>query len=80
MDKLSQELAISTLNRLQLDLVLGAIAREKQLTVTDQDRAEYFKQIKDEKQAEQLSKDPHYLGHLNTNLIKQKVVDYLLKM
>ncbi|MFH2118441.1 MAG: trigger factor [Candidatus Paceibacterota bacterium] len=80
MEKLSQELAVSTLNSLQLDLVLGAIAKEKKFTTTDQDRAKYFEQIKDEKQREQLSKDPHYLGHLDTNLTKQKVVDYLLKM
>jgi FKBP-type peptidyl-prolyl cis-trans isomerase (trigger factor) len=80
MEQLSQELAVSTLNRLQLDLILGAIAREKKLTITDQDRTEYFKQIKDEKQREQLSKDPHYLGHLDTNLTKQKVVDYLLEL
>jgi FKBP-type peptidyl-prolyl cis-trans isomerase (trigger factor) len=80
MDKLSQELAVTTLNRLQLDLILGAIAKEKKLAVTEHDRIEYFKQIKDEKQREQLSKDPHYLGHLDTNLTKQKVVDYLLTL
>lgn len=80
MEQLSQELAISTLNRLQLDLILGAIAKEEKLKVTDKDRDEYFKQIPDEKQREQLKNDAHYLGHLDTNLTKQKVVDHLLSI
>lgn len=78
MEQLSQELAISTLNRLQLDLILGAIARERKLTVTPADREAYFAQIKDEKQRQELQKDEHYLGHLDTNLTRQKVVDFLL--
>ena len=78
MEQLSQELAVSTLNRLQLDLVLGAIAKEEKLTVSDKDRDNYFKQIPDEKQREQLRNDTHYLGHLDANLTKQKVIDYLL--
>jgi FKBP-type peptidyl-prolyl cis-trans isomerase (trigger factor) len=78
MEQLSQELAVSTLNRLQLDLILGAIARQEKLTVTDKDREEYFKKIPDEKQREQLKKDQRYLSHLDTNLTKQKVVDHLL--
>ena len=80
MQQLSQELAVQTLNRLQLDLILGAIAREKKLSVTEKDRETYFVQIKDEKQRETLKKDAHYLGHLETNLIKQKVVNYLLTL
>lgn len=80
MEQLSQELAIQTLNRLQLDLILGAIARQEKLTVTDKDRETYFAQIKDVKQREQLKKDAHYLGHLETALIKQKVVDSLLTL
>jgi FKBP-type peptidyl-prolyl cis-trans isomerase (trigger factor) len=80
MQQLSQELAVQTLNRLQLDLILGAVAREKKLSVTEKDREAYFTQIKDEKQREQLKKDAHYLGHLETNLIKQKVVNYLLTL
>ncbi len=78
MEQLSQELAVNTLSRLQLDLILGAIAKEQKLTVTDKDKEKFFKTIPDEKQREQLSKDQHYLGHLETNLMKQKVVDYLL--
>ncbi|HCR81374.1 MAG: Trigger factor [Candidatus Pacebacteria bacterium GW2011_GWB1_47_8] len=80
MEQLSQELAVQTLNRLQLDLVLGAIARQEKLTVMDQDKENYFSQLKDEKQREQLKKDAHYLGHLETNLLKQKVVNYLLTL
>jgi FKBP-type peptidyl-prolyl cis-trans isomerase (trigger factor) len=78
MEQLSQELAVSTLNRLQLDLILGAIAKEKKLVVTPADRDAYFSQIKDEKQRQELQKDEHYLGHLDTNLTRQKVVDFLL--
>lgn len=80
MEQLSQELAVQTLNRLQLEIVLGAIAREEKLSVTDADREKYFAQIPDEKQREQLKKDAHYLGHLETSLIKQKVVDLLLTL
>lgn len=80
MEQLSQELAVSTLNRLQLDLILGAIAKEHKLAVTDADREAYFAQIPDKKQREQLKQDQHYLGHLETNLTRQKVVDYLLAL
>lgn len=78
MEDLSQDLAVQVLSRLQLDLILGAIAKEKKLEVTDKDRETYFATIKDEKMREQVKKDEHYLGHLNTNLLKQKVVDHLL--
>jgi FKBP-type peptidyl-prolyl cis-trans isomerase (trigger factor) len=78
MEDLSQDLAVQTLSRLQLDLILGAIAKAKKLEVTDKDREDYFATIKDEKMREQVKKDEHYLGHLNTNLLKQKVVDHLL--
>lgn len=80
MEDLSQDLAVSTLGRLQLDLILGAIAKTKKLQVTDQDKENYFQSIKDEKTREQLKKDSHYLGHLETNLLKQKVVDHLLEL
>lgn len=80
MDQLSQELAVQTLNRLQLDLILGAIARQEKLSVTDADRNKHFAQIPDEKQREQFRNDAHYLGHLDTALIKQKVVDSLLTL
>lgn len=80
MEDLSQELAVSTISRLQLDLLLGAIAKEKKLEVTNEDKEKYFAEIKDEKLREQLKKDTHYTGHLETNLMKQKVVDHLLSL
>lgn len=80
MEDLSQDLAVSTLGRLQLDLILGAIAKDKKLEVTAKDKDAYFDTIKDEKTREQLKKDEHYLGHLETNLLKQKVVDHLLEL
>jgi FKBP-type peptidyl-prolyl cis-trans isomerase (trigger factor) len=80
MEQLSQELAVQTLNRLQLDLILSAIAKQEKLMVTDKDRENYFAQIKDSKQREELKKDVHYLTHLETNLMKQKVVNYLLTL
>jgi len=80
MDTLSQELAVSPLSRLQLDLLLGAIAKDQKLAVTDQDKDKYFETITDLKVREQVKKDKHYLGHLETNLLKQKVVDHLLSL
>lgn len=78
MEQLSQELAVQTLSRLQLDLILGAVARDKKISVTPQDKEKFFAQIKDEKQRKTLEKDEHYLHHLEANLLKQKVVDSLL--
>jgi FKBP-type peptidyl-prolyl cis-trans isomerase (trigger factor) len=78
MEDLSQDLAVSTLGKLQLEILLGAISREKKLKVEDKDREAYFATIKDEKVKEQIKKDKHHLGHLETNLLKQKVVDHLL--
>ena len=79
-EDLSQDLAVSTLGKLQLDLLLGAIAKEKALKIEDKDREDYFATIQDEKVREQLKKDKHHLGHLETNLLKQKVVDHLLSL
>ncbi len=77
-EDLSQDLAVSTLGKLQLDLLLGAIAKDKKIAVTDQDKETYFAKIEDKKLRDQLKADKHYLGHLETNLLKQKVVDHLL--
>jgi len=77
-EDLSQDLAVSTLGKLQLDLLLGAIAKDKKIAVTDQDKETYFAKIEDKKLRDQLKTDKHYLGHLETNLLKQKVVDHLL--
>ena len=80
MDQLSQELAVSTVSRLQLDLVLGAIAKEKKLVVSQKDKDAYLETIKDEKMREQMKNDVHHMSHLETNLLKQKVVDHLLSL
>ena len=78
LEDLSQDLAVSTLGRLQLDLILGAIAKDQKIVVTDQDKEVYFEKVTNLKLREQLKADKHYLGHLETNLLKQKVVDHLL--
>lgn len=80
MDQISQELAVSTLSRLQLDLLLGAIAKEEKLQVTDKDKDSYLETIKDEKMREKMKNDTHHMSHLETSLLKQKVVDHLLSL
>jgi FKBP-type peptidyl-prolyl cis-trans isomerase (trigger factor) len=78
-NQLTNEMATTALGRLQLDFILGAIAKDIKATVADKDVEKHLDQIKDKKAVVNLKKDNQYLTYLKTALIKQKVVDHLLK-
>ncbi|NLG06195.1 MAG: hypothetical protein GX559_00660 [Candidatus Pacebacteria bacterium] len=78
-EELSNELAGTVLNRLQIDFVLAAIARERQLKVSDQDLQKALADIQDEKLREQISAHEHYLDSFKAQLLRQQTINSLLE-
>ncbi len=77
---LSQELAAHALSRLQMDFVLGAIAREEKLAASPEEIEAKIAEIEDEKLKLAVKSDQHYAQQLEATIIKQKVVDHLLAL
>ncbi len=78
-EELSNELAGTVLNRLQIDFVLAAIARERQLKVSDRDLQKALADIQDEKLREQISAHEHYLDSFKAQLLRQQTINSLLE-
>lgn len=78
-EELSNELAGTVLNRLQIDFVLAAIARERQLKVSDQALQKALADIQDEKLREQISAHEHYLDSFKAQLLRQQTINSLLE-
>lgn len=79
-EQLSNELATQTLGRLQLDFILGTIAKEEKLSASPEEIKKQIAAIKDEKTRKTATEDPNYQRHIETEIIRQKTVDYLLSI
>jgi FKBP-type peptidyl-prolyl cis-trans isomerase (trigger factor) len=79
-EQLSNELAMIALGRLQLDLILGEIAKQQKYEATKEDVANYLSKIEDEKTRKYLEANTQYQEQIKLTVIRQKVVEYLLNL
>jgi len=78
--ELSNELAATALGKLQLEFILGAIAKEQKVTVSAAESDKVLNDIKDEATRTKIKADSETMRQLEVSLIRQKVVDYLLNL
>lgn len=79
-DELSNEVAVQTLGKLQLDLLYGSIIDDQKITVSDKDLDTFVERITDEKQRAEQRKNQQYLSYITPIILRQKVSDYLLSL
>lgn len=79
-EQLSNELAAAALGRLQIDLILGEIAKQEKFSAEKSDISDYIAKIEDERTRKLLEGNPTYQNQLETTIIRQKVIDHLLNM
>ncbi len=77
---LSNELAATALGKLQLEFILGAIAKEQKFEVAEADYDTALAEIKDEETRKKIKADAQTMRQLEISLVRQKVMDYLLKL
>jgi FKBP-type peptidyl-prolyl cis-trans isomerase (trigger factor) len=78
LEELSNELAGTVLNRLQIDFILAAIAKDRQIKVEESALKEALNEIKDEKLREQISNNEQYLGSFKAQLLRRQTIENLL--
>lgn len=79
-EDLSAQLAVEALSRIQLTLLIDAIAEEEEIKVTDKDLETQFEKIEDKKIREIQKKDPQYRAIIEQTLKRQKVTNFLLSL
>lgn len=78
-EDLSNELAGTVLNRLQIDFILAAIAKERQIKVDAALIEAELATIEDEKLREQIAANPEYRAGLEAQLLRRLTIESLLK-
>ena len=78
--QLTTRLVQSSLNQLQVEFLLNAIAEKEDIEVSDQAVEERIEQVEDDKTKDRMKQDHHYQNYLRSVLLKQKVIDYLLEL
>jgi len=78
--QLTTRLVQSSLNQLQVEFLLNAIAEKEDIVVSDQAVEERIEQVEDDKTKDRMKQDHHYQNYLRSVLLKQKVIDYLLEL
>ncbi len=77
-EKLSEELTIGALGRIQVVFILDSIASEAKLTVSDEEIADYIKKNLPEDSRKIYLENQHYRRALAQTLIRNKVTAHLL--
>ena len=78
-EQLGQELAGSTLSRLQIDFILASISQAEKIQVTDEEVTKELQQITNLKMRQDLEKNENYLNQIKAHLLQKKTLDFLLK-
>ncbi len=78
--QLSEQIAAEVVARLQLNVILGAVANEEKLSVSDDDYEAYLTKSSEPNIREQAKKDPYYESWIRDTILKQKITDFLLKI
>lgn len=79
LEELSNELAGTVLNRLQIDFILAAIAKDRKIKVEDSALKKALDSIEDEKLREQISNHEQYLNSFKAQLLRRQTIESLLK-
>jgi FKBP-type peptidyl-prolyl cis-trans isomerase (trigger factor) len=79
LEQLGNEMAGTVLNRLQIDFILAAIAKERQLKVDDKALEKALAEIKDEKLREQIANNEQYLASFKAQLLRRQTIENLIK-
>lgn len=77
-DQLTMQMAYSSLNQLQVEFILSAIAEEEKITVEPKEVQERIKAVEDNEIREKIKQDKAYQQYLKATIAKQKVIQYLL--
>jgi FKBP-type peptidyl-prolyl cis-trans isomerase (trigger factor) len=78
LEQLSNELAGTVLNRLQIDFILAAIAKDRKIKVEDSALKKALDAIEDEKLREQISNHEQYLSSFKAQLLRRQTIESLL--
>ena len=79
LEQLGNEMAGTVLNRLQIDFILAAIAKERQLKVDDKTLEKALAEIKDDKLREQIANNEQYLASFKAQLLRRQTIENLIK-
>lgn len=79
LEQLGNEMAGTVLNRLQIDFILAAIAKERQLKVDDKTLKKALVEIKDDKLREQIANNEQYLASFKAQLLRRQTIESLIK-
>lgn len=79
LEQLGNEMAGTVLNRLQIDFILAAIAKERQLKVDDKTLEKALAEIKDDKLREQIANHEQYLASFKAQLLRRQTIENLIK-
>ncbi len=79
-DQLTMQMAYSSLNQLQVEFLLNAIAEQEKITVTAQEVTEKLQKIEDEATRAKMKQDANYQIYLKATIVKQKAIKYLLDL
>jgi FKBP-type peptidyl-prolyl cis-trans isomerase (trigger factor) len=80
MEQLTSQVALSSLNQLQVEFLLGAIAEQEEIKVTDEDVEQRINEVEDEQMKAKMAQDKNYQSYLKSILLKQKVIQHLLEL
>ena len=78
LNQLSNELAGTVLNRLQIDFILAAIARQEKLEISQQELDQELTKVKDEKLRSEIKNNQSYLDNIKAQLLRRKTLESLL--
>jgi trigger factor len=79
LEQLGNEMAGTVLNRLQIDFILAAIAKKRELKIDDKDLKKALAEIKDEKLREQIANNEQYLASFKAQLLRRQTIKSLVK-
>ena len=79
-EQLRQEYAISALSTLQLEFILGEVARVEKMDASEQEINDILDKVENGKLTEKQRQNPDYRSYVFSTIVKQKVVKHLLSL
>lgn len=79
LEELGNEMAGTILNRLQIDFILAAIAKKREIKVDDKSLKQALADIKDEKLRDQIANNEQYLNSFKAQLLRRQTIESLIK-
>ncbi len=77
--QLTSQMAMTSLNQLQGEFLLNAIAQKENIEVKDKEIDKRIAEVEDEKVKDRLKKDNYYQEYLKSVMLKQKTIEWLLE-